>query len=149
MQQFYNIKFKFNAAHSMSDITGKHPHTFSCIVLISKDANVYTPFFEYENHIKKYFNQYRGQYLNEHSRFKSILPTLENMADVFFKDIEKILTDEPHFTILRLELGDSPTRVVSVERDFFVGTTLYNYTEEDLQKIKNYRLMKNSNVKTV
>ena len=84
-------------------------------------------FFEYEKTIMNYINQYKGKYLND---LFDETPTLEYLCIRFFTDIEYILDNVEPFTLLSLELGDSPIRSVKVGQEIIASRTNIFITDE-------------------
>lgn len=123
----YKMTFKFNASHSMTDKSKEHAHTFFVNLYISKDVNSFVEFFEYEKTIMNYINQYKGKYLND---LFDETPTLEYLCIRFFTDIEYILDNVEPFTLLSLELGDSPIRSVKVGQEIIASRTNIFITDE-------------------
>ena len=123
----YRMTFKFNASHSMTDRSKEHAHTFLVNLYITKDVSSFVEFHEYEKTITNYIEQYKGQYLNDLFEER---PTLEFLCIRFFTDIEKILDSIDAFTLLNLELGDSPIRTVKVGRNIIAGRANIFITDE-------------------
>lgn len=139
-ENIYNIHIKFNASHSMRDNVPPHAHTFLCGLMIQKNSAEYTPFYEYEKMIGDYFGEYRGKCLNECDAFTDTTPTLENMAEKFFGDIEKLLKDQPDYKLCTLELGDSPLNSVVISgKSLFIDGEECLYPQESLNKVLAYR----------
>ena len=92
----YKYTYKLNTAHDISDAGNqKHMHTFIIEVLISSESDdKFVTYFDMVTDIDSYFERYKCKLINDFEPFHNRKPTLENMADVFYKDIsEKINND--------------------------------------------------------
>ena len=116
--QGYKMSLKFNASHSMTDEDNMHAHSFILKLFIKKETDTFVEFSEYEKIIKEYIEKYRGKYLNY---FFDDIPTLENLCIHFFEDIEEILSDTNDFTLISVELGDSPIKSVKVGNEIIAS----------------------------
>ena len=57
-------------------------------------------------------------------------PTIEYLCLRFYKDIEAILSNIEAYTLLNLELGDSPIKSVKVGREIIAGRANIFITDE-------------------
>ena len=114
----YKMSIKFNASHSMTDRSAMHVHSFLLKIYIKKETENFVEFNKYEKIILEYIKKYRGKYLND---FFEDQTTLENLCLHFFEDIEDILSDTNDFSLLNLELGDSPLMSVKVGRNIIAS----------------------------
>jgi len=128
----YKTTYRFNASHTIGSFEDKHTHTFRVNVYIHRDIASFVEFADYEKALKTYFEQYRRRFINSFEKFEGLPATLEYMCWVFFEDIKKIFDGIDAFTLVKLELGDSPTRSVSVseiviagDSDMFISNDLY------------------------
>ena len=117
----YKATYRFNASHSIGGFEDKHTHTFKVNVYIQRDTAGFVEFSDYENEIKNYFEQYRRRYINSFKAFEGKPATLENMCKVFFEDVKKIFDGIDDYTLVKLEICDSPTKSVSVSEIIFAG----------------------------
>ena len=121
---YYKVNYKFNASHNFSkDIKGKHPHTFCVDIFIKKNSDEFVEFVDYEKKIENYLMRYKSQYLNDLDEFDGVVPILENMCKRFYDDILHIFSDDTHFNLVRVELGDNPKRSVSVGEDIVINSS--------------------------
>ena len=110
----YKYNFRFNAIHNTAfdlDITKKHTHTFEILCYVKQSESNYDLV---ENQINNYLIKYRGSYLND---MMVELPTIENIAELFYKDINKIAKN---FTLIRLELSDKPVQTYIIGEEIGV-----------------------------
>jgi 6-pyruvoyl-tetrahydropterin synthase len=102
----------------MTDEDGKHVHSFILKLYIRKENENFVEFNKYEKIIKEYIEKLRGNYLNY---IFDETPTLEYLSLRFFEDIEEILSDTKNFTLVSLELGDSPIKSVKVGNEIIAS----------------------------
>ncbi len=123
----YKMTYKFNASHSMQKWVNIHTHTFFVNLYITKDTAKFVEFYEYEKAIINYINKYKGCYLND---LFTEEPTVEFLCMTFFHDISEILDSTEAFTLLSLELGDSPINSVKVGKEIIASRANIHITEE-------------------
>lgn len=122
----YQFKFYLNANHFII-IDGKegkrHPHTWEFTASIAIDKQQFVQFNAYEQEVEKFLNQYQNKVMNDIPPFDRIIPTLENMAEYFVIEIEKIVA-RLGGKLMKLESSETPTRsyIISLE-------TQQNYME--------------------
>ena len=107
----YKYNFRFNAIHNTSldlDINKKHTHTFEILCYVEQSKSNYDLV---ESQINNYLTKFRGSYLND---IMIKLPTIENIAELFNKDINEIAKD---FTLIRLELSDKPIQTYIIVKE--------------------------------
>lgn len=134
MYNFYKYSFNFNASHSFNN-GNIHAHTFRVILYIEAKDEIDVSFYRYENLVDNYFASFRGKYLNELAVFKNLVPTLENMALVFYEKINEILID-CNLDLRKLEIGDDYTTSVSIGEIIITGSNMRIIDEE---KFVNYK----------
>ncbi len=117
----YKTTYRFNASHSIGGFESKHTHTFKVNVYIQRDTAGFVEFSDYENEISQYFEQYRRRYINAFEKFEGKPATLENMCKVFFEDVKAIFDGIDDYTLVKLEICDSPTKSVSYSEMIFAG----------------------------
>ncbi|KRK21828.1 hypothetical protein FC61_GL000484 [Levilactobacillus brevis ATCC 14869 = DSM 20054] len=71
-------------------------------------------FFEIEKSLNKAINALSGQYLNDLPEFQVINPTVENVTEYLFNEIDSILRQN-NAVLLRIEVSDSPTRSYCID----------------------------------
>lgn len=109
MRCMYEYTFNLNAMHSMKkDGSSKHAHTFHIVLFIeTKDNDEFQPYYVVEKKIEDYLSKYEGVFLNEAKEFTHIIPICEDIGNVFFKSLSKIINDG-HFVLQRLEIDENP-----------------------------------------
>ena len=118
----YKLKSYVNASHAVrwdSGVGQKHMHTWEIITEIQmKDTEELVKFNDIEAIMKELFSKLSGRFLNEIPPFDKVNPTLENLTDYLFKVLSKLLKKH-HARLVRLEMGESPTRYYCVSlKDF-------------------------------
>ena len=110
--RIYRFKFYLNASHYVF-FDGKqgetHPHTWEFALKIRVSGEDLTQFSVYEAAIEKVFEPYQNTTLNEVDPFDALLPTLENLVEVFglrLHDTVEGLKGE----LLEFEGSETPTR---------------------------------------
>ncbi|MBC7766230.1 MAG: 6-carboxytetrahydropterin synthase, partial [Hyphomonadaceae bacterium] len=109
----YRFKFYLNAMHSVK-INNKnstvHPHTWEIVLYITKiNEDVFVQFTEIEKKIELFLSIYEGQYLNDISPFDLLSPTLENIGDVFARQVINMLRNNA-WEMRQLEISENPSR---------------------------------------
>ncbi len=105
----YKYSYRFNASHNTSGRDeGRHTHSFEVVFYIKQQVKF---FYETEKMVNQYMQKYMGAYLND---VMEKTPTIENMAETFFVDINCFDGD---FEVVRLDMSDSPvqTYIIGVE----------------------------------
>lgn len=105
----YKYSYRFNASHNTSGRDeGRHTHSFEVVFYIKQQVKF---FYETEKLVNQYMQKYMGSYLND---VMEKTPTIENMAETFFVDINSL---EGDFEVVRLDMSDSPvqTYIIGVE----------------------------------
>ena len=114
--RYYKISVPINASHNFCPESGEknaHFHTFNICLLLKKLSEDFIEFDRAEEVVRIYFDKYRGKYLNSIPPFDQMLPTIENMGNVFFYEFsERLITT--NFKLLQLEIGESLCAVYTI-----------------------------------
>ncbi|WP_436696956.1 6-carboxytetrahydropterin synthase [Lactiplantibacillus pentosus] len=114
-QRSYKIKSYVNASHAIRWATGsgkKHTHTWEIVCeLHTVDAMV--AFYDIEKNLHQALDELSGKFLNDLPEFKTVNPTVENVAEYLFKKIDNTLR-ENGAQLMRIEVSDSPTRAYCI-----------------------------------
>lgn len=126
-RQLYTIETSFNARHS----TGKEPHAHTFIVkmILQKKGEDVRPFSNYEKAIDEHLSKYRGHYLNDLEVFENTLPTLENLCYVLYNEMREFFAREDYYEVLRVEVGDNPTRQIALGSEVYISAINRFYGE--------------------
>ena len=121
LNRTYRFKFYLNANHYIiiDGVEGEtHPHTWEFTIDIVIDSEEFVQFNVYERAIDKYFEKYQNKVMNDFEPFDKIIPTLENMSEIFIMDIRDIV-EENNGRLLKVESSETPTRsyILSFEED--------------------------------
>ena len=132
----YSYRVTFNAMHNIviNDPAKMHAHTFRVGMYAIRRQDRQSDFLNNEKLLQEYFSQYRGIRLNELQKFKDIVPTLEQMAEVFYEDLKNLFS-ENGMELLTLDIGDSPVYTYSIGERLLLGS-MYNLNREE--KIEQY-----------
>ncbi len=127
----YLYHVTFNAMHNidLNDPLKMHAHTFRVGMYVIEKQTEHTAFLGSEHTIGDYFKRYQGIRLNELPMWKDMVPTLENIGNVFYKDL-KPLFEANGMQLLSLEIGDSPISVYCIGEKLLLGAS-YNMVAED------------------
>lgn len=113
----YKIKVYLNARHFIY-INGKqgatHPHTWEFLLSMRFDYKTFIEFSQFEHAINGYLDKYQNQIINTIEPFHAIIPTLENITDVFAKDFCNIIIDMGG-VLDRVEASETPTRTYVID----------------------------------
>ena len=127
----YRFKFYLNAQHFVL-INGKkgstHPHTWEFTLDILINRNIFVEFGEFEKKIEEYLERYQDNLMNDVAPFDVVIPTLENMSDIFAKDFSEEIR-EMGARLVRLEGKETPTRGYIVD---------FTETDEYMNDIKDF-----------
>lgn len=125
MQAYYKYTFKLNASHSTGGAV--HSHTFNIILYIrAKQDNHFMEYTVIENSITDYLNPFVRTCLNETDTFKNCIPMIENMAEVFFINISRIIDSKypEYYELMKLEISDNILNKFSVSKNIIIGNCL-------------------------
>ena len=128
----YLYHVTFNAMHNLvvNDPKRMHAHTFCVGIYTIEKQEDHPVFLSSEKILDKYFERYKGIRLNEVPPFIQIVPTLENMGDVFYKDLQPVF-EKNGMQLLLLEIGDSPISAYGIGPRPMIGN-VFNLTSHDL-----------------
>lgn len=137
----YKYNFYLNASHSIY-IDGnqgeRHPHTWEISLYVVNYKDSFVIFNTVEELIEKYLSQFQEKYMNECSVFKSMNPTLENIAHCFMDELQKIL-NPLNWVIFTMEISETPSRsyiISNVENNVIHEVEKKNIAEEILMKYR-------------
>lgn len=135
----YKYNFYLNASHAIY-IDGnkgeRHPHTWEISLYVVNTKDTFMMFNQVEKLIEDYLGQYQEKYINECPLFKSINPTLENIAHCFMDELQKIL-NPIYWVIFTMEISETPSRayiISNVENNIINNIEKRNIAEEILKK---------------
>lgn len=132
----YLYHVTFNAMHNMAvdDPRKMHAHTFRVGMYAVKKQDANPVFLNNERMLREYFDQYQGIRLNELQIFKDVVPTLENMGEIFYGELQTLFeTNGMH--LVSLEIGDSPVSTYYVGERLLLGS-IFNMNAE--QAVEDY-----------
>lgn len=115
----YKFKSYLNASHAMRWADGmgaKHNHTWEIVSEIKSNDNQMHLFEEIEAVLKEFFQPFSGSFLNEMPPFVEINPSVENVAN-FFYDQLSLRLEAIETELIRIEVGESPTRFYCIEKE--------------------------------
>ncbi len=115
-QRSYKIKSYVNASHAVRWKSGtgkKHNHTWEIVCELHVFEGMVS-FFDIEKSLNKAIDALSGKYLNDLPEFKVINPTVENVTEYLFNQIDGILRQN-NAVLLRIEVSDSPTRSYCID----------------------------------
>ena len=117
-QNIYKLKFELHAEHSnvIGDKAGRHQHTFS-IGLYLKAQREMELYQEIEQKIESWLSPFQNRNLDEMPGFENGDTTLENIGNVFFEELTKVLQDD--LSLLRLDIYETPVRTYSVTKELY------------------------------
>lgn len=113
----YKMKSYINASHAMRWESGtgqKHNHTWEVIMEIQLDTKHLVRFNDIEDNMREVSVNYSGKFLNEVPPFDKLNPSLENITRYFYKILSETLA-KSQATLMRLEIGESPTRFYCIQ----------------------------------
>lgn len=113
----YKYKFRLIAAHRLGDDPAESPHSHAfeldIYVFARPHGESEEAHQEIEDLVLDFLDQYESKTLNEIPPFDEISPTIENIAGIFHQYIKEILKAHG-YTVLRVELGETPARICIV-----------------------------------
>ncbi|MDD6794857.1 MAG: 6-pyruvoyl-tetrahydropterin synthase-related protein [Clostridiaceae bacterium] len=109
----YKHKFRINISHDNGTNSKVHYHTIEITMYIRNTVESFEGYDKIESIIKKYLDKYSGKYLNEMEIFAENLPTIENIGEVFYKELKELLVKDS-YELVKLEITETPTRVYVV-----------------------------------
>lgn len=115
----YRIKTYLNAEHYIY-INGhkgaQHPHTFEFSVYVRFPGSKFIEFKELEDAFAKITAPYQNKCLNDISPFDVIIPTTENMTEIFAEQISDSVRSLGG-AVLQMTTSETPTRAYVVNFD--------------------------------
>lgn len=108
----YRLKFYLNARHYVIIGSNKgdiHPHTWELALTIRIGRGSFTQFHTFESCINQCLARYQNKILNECPPFDTVLPTLENLADVLSREFYDRIA-EVGGELTAFEASETPTR---------------------------------------
>ncbi|WP_125588018.1 6-carboxytetrahydropterin synthase [Companilactobacillus jidongensis] len=115
-QRSYKIKSYVNASHAVRLKSGtgkKHNHTWEITCELHAFEGMVS-FFDIEKSLHRAIDALSGKYLNDLPEFKVINPTVENVTEYLFDEIDAILRANGAM-LMRIEVSDSPTRAFCID----------------------------------
>ncbi|GKX67917.1 6-pyruvoyl-tetrahydropterin synthase-related protein [Inconstantimicrobium mannanitabidum] len=119
----YKYKFRINVSHSINsstETTKPHSHTLEIALLMKQETSEFIGYEELEKKVHQYLSMYKGMYLNDIEPFNIIEPTIENIGNEFYEKIKQILVVND-FSLLKLDISETPTRIFSVSDTSVLG----------------------------
>ncbi len=108
----YRLKFYLNARHYIV-IDGKkgelHPHTWELALTIRIGRGSFTQFDTFEKRVNEFLAPYQNRVLNQCPPFDAVLPTLENLADHFSRELPPLII-QAGGELTNIELSETPSR---------------------------------------
>ena len=74
--------------------------------------------------IDDYFKRYENKFINDFEPFQKVKPTLENMANVFYRDLGKIV-DDNNLKVIKLTISETPLNKYTVSDRLVFGDARY------------------------
>lgn len=130
----YLYHVTFNAMHNMAvdDPRKMHAHTFRVGMYAVKKQDANPVFLSNERMLREYFDKYQGIRLNELQMFKDVVPTLENMGEIFYRELQTLFEDNG-MHLVSLEIGDSPVSAYYVGERLLLGSIFNMNTEQSVE----------------
>lgn len=131
----YSYHVTFNAMHNpvMDDPKRIHAHTFRIGLYVIGKKDEQELFLNNERIIEEYFGRYRGIRINDLEVFRQLAPTLENMGEVFYKELKEKFTGNG-MRLISLDIGDSPICTYSVSEKIILGSMYHLIDEEQMEE---------------
>ncbi len=143
----YVYKFKLNAAHSMNsqNMLYAHDHTFEITLFIQSSKTQFMRYEELEKEVQAYLSLYENRLLNEMEPFNIILPTIENLGNIWYEQLKKRLKPFGE-ELIRLEIAETPSRVYTIQsqnnylKHIFIQQMIKEASLELLQPMKDKKV---------
>ncbi|MBQ8147475.1 MAG: 6-carboxytetrahydropterin synthase [Lachnospiraceae bacterium] len=109
MLKYYKYQYRFNATHSFDyQKEHEHQHTFTVTLYVSKERqNDPIMFYDFDKAVHQYLDQFEHCILNEHPLFIHTVPNIENMGNVFFDDLKRLLK-KLNICLYQLDISENP-----------------------------------------
>lgn len=140
----YKIKTYLNAEHYIY-INGnkgtQHPHTFEFSVYVRFPGDKFIEFKELEDAFAGITAPYQNKCLNDIEPFNSIIPTTENMTEVFAGEIADKVKNMGG-VVLQMTTSETPTRTYVVTYDSMkkLGDNAQTFVSDALDELIDTRL---------
>ena len=137
LNRTYRFKFYLNANHYIiiNGVEGEiHPHTWEFTIDIMLNNEEFVQFNVYERAISKYLDKFQNKVMNDFEPFDTLVPTLENMSEVFILDIKNIV-EENSGKLIKMESSETPTRsyIIGFEEDEDFKETMRNRRKQSIE----------------
>lgn len=131
----YRIRYQFNAMHNLdlSRADKMHAHTFRILAYIENVGDELEKIDVCEKVLKEYFSKYKGFRMNDVIPFRTLLPTIENMCQIFYEELLEKFAQEG-VNLVKLEVGDSPLASYSVGSRLLAGSAYNRISEQQFRE---------------
>ncbi len=117
----YIYKYRLNISHTFDPDNShdhEHSHTFEITMYIADrtqelEIEEFVPYTKVEDRIKLILSGYENKFLNEIKPFDSMVPTVENVGEHFFKLLAFAL-DNSGYQLQKLMIGETPSQTYIV-----------------------------------
>ncbi len=124
MFQGYKYKFKFNASHFID--LGKpetvHTHTFHIVLYVENRKNIFVSYYEIEKYISSILANYRGKCFNDIFPFNEIIPSLENICNVIYSEIDTYC-QSLELDLVKIEISDNSVSWYALSEGLLIDST--------------------------
>ena len=119
----YKLSYYLNAQHSFDDQKNNiHTHTFHiCLYLEDLNKEDFIDYHTVDQAVNQFLNLYSGNYMNEIAPFDRLLPSIENIGEVFYEELKSELI-KLEFDLIQLEISENPLRIYSVSDRIYLGS---------------------------
>ena len=115
-----------------------HSHTFSVVLSLSeiktKENHIENFFYDLDQELQLFFDQYRFCYLNSLPEFITKVPSIENIGDFLYDKLFTLLK-EKGIHLYQLDISDNPLSVYQVSDRILLPSTNMKESNHNYQMI--------------
>lgn len=121
--KIYKLSYYMNAQHSMDALKDTaHFHTFMISLFIENlDQTQLLSFSKMNQIMDTFLEKYSGNYLNELEEFRTLVPSIENIGEVFYEEL-KVILHKVQLDLIKLDISETPLRIYSISDRLYLGT---------------------------
>lgn len=119
----YKLSYYLNAQHSFDyQKNNIHTHTFHiCLYIEDLKKDDLINYRTVDQAINHFLKLYSGNYMNDISPFDRLLPSIENIGEVFYEEL-KLELIKLGLDLIKLEISENPLRIYSVSDRIYLGS---------------------------
>ncbi len=129
---YFKYRQKFNIKHTIGEDT-PHVHTVEVNLYFRETDEVFKAFDDTQYTLDDFFEKYYdGKLMNDLPAFSNVVPTIENIGKQMYTELLDYLGNIG-YTLVKLEIGENPSRLFLVSDFLIVGELSENSTGDEIR----------------